>query len=317
MRFTVWSLLGVACLLGACDRGGDSFTGYVEGDFARPAPIASGRLVELRVARGDHVKAGALLFVLDDLRERAARDQAAASLAAAKARLANLLVGKRPEEIDEIRAQKKQADARLALAEISLGRQRELASLNASSRQQLDDAEAEARTARALVNQLTATLTVAALPARAQEILAAEADVSANEATLRQAEWELDQRRVTAARASRVEDSFFRVGEFIPAATPVLSLLPDGNLFIKFYVPQAKLPRFAPGQAVELRCDGCARPITAKVRFIARAAEYTPPVIYSENSRDKLMFRIEAVPDQLDGLHPGLPVDVMLRAGKS
>ncbi|MDA5194849.1 HlyD family secretion protein [Govanella unica] len=317
MRFGFFCLLGASLLLSACDQGRGSYTGYVEGDYARPAPIASGRLVELAVARGDEVKAGALLFTLDDQRERAARDQAAATLAEAKARLANLLVGKRPVEIDEVRASKKQADARLRLAEISLARQTELMKIGASSRQQFDDAESEARTARALVKQMTASIAVAELPGRDQEILAAQSDVDVNEAVLRQATWDLDQRRVTAARAARVEDSFFRVGEFIPAATPVLSLLPVGNVYIKFYVPQADLPHFAQGREVEFRCDGCAQPIKAKVRFVASAAEYTPPVIYSENSRDKLVFRIEATPDRLEGLHPGLPVDVILPAGKS
>lgn len=303
-------LLVTAFLLAACDRGVESFTGYVEGDFTRPAPIASGRLVELAVARGDRVAAGALLFTLDDERERAARDLAAAQLEQARATLANLLVGKRPEEIDEIRAQKKQADARLALAEATLKRQRELAAANVASRQRLDDALAEDRAARGQVKQLTAALTVAALPARKHEILGAEARVSAAEAELRQAQWQLDQRRVTAVRGARVEDSFFRVGEFVPAATPVLSLLPDSNIFIKFYVPQVALPHLAAGTMVEIRCDGCAQPVAAKVRFIAREAEYTPPVIYSEQTRDKLMFRVEATPQTLAGLHPGLPVDV-------
>lgn len=300
-----------------CDRGSETFTGYVEGDFARPAPIASGRLQSLAVQRGDRVKAGAVLYALDDERERAARDLAAAQLAQSRATLANLLVGKRPEEIDEIRAQKKQADARLTLAEATLKRQRELVLTNVVSKQRLDDALAEERAARAQVRQLTAALTVAALPARKNEILAAEAQVSAAEAELRQAQWQLDQRRVTAAADARVEDSFFRVGEFVPAAVPVLSLLPDGNIFIKFYVPQKALPHMAPGTTVEIRCDGCAAPVRAKVRFIAREAEYTPPVIYSEKTRDKLMFRIEATPETVAGLHPGLPVDVIVRTDKA
>lgn len=289
-------------------------TGYVEGDFARPAPIASGQLVRLAVSRGDHVKAGALLFALDDSRERAARDLAAARVKQAEATLANLQIGKRPEEIEELRAGKAQAEARAELAAVSLKRARDLVAVQAVSKQRLDDALAEDRAARAQVRQLAASLAVAALPARADEIRAAEAEVAAAQADLRQAQWALDQRSVTAATAARVEDSFYRLGEFIPAAAPVLSLLPDGNLFIKFYVRQAILPRLKTGGRVEVLCDGCPKPVMARIRFIAREAEYTPPVIYSEKTRDKLMFRVEALPESLDGLHPGLPVDVRLMA---
>src|SRR5262249_25392757 len=103
----------------------------------------------------------------------------------------------------------------------------------------------------------------------------------------------------------------FRPGEMVPAGRPVLAILPPGNLKVRFFVPQATLPQIAYGDNVAVACDGCAGQ-TAKVSFIAKSAEYTPPVIYSLEERNKLVFLIEALPDQPDKLRVGQPVDVRL-----
>jgi HlyD family secretion protein len=109
----------------------------------------------------------------------------------------------------------------------------------------------------------------------------------------------------------RIEDTYFHAGEYIAAGTPVVSFLPPENIRVRFFVPQAKLPFFPLGSAVTIRCDGCETPIKAKVSFIASQSEYTPPVIYSVGSRDKLVFRVEATPDTFTpALRPGLPIDI-------
>jgi len=108
-----------------------------------------------------------------------------------------------------------------------------------------------------------------------------------------------------------IENTYFHAGEFIAAGTPVVSFLPPENVKIRFFVPQAKLPLFEIGSKVLIHCDGCGAAIKAVIVFIASQNEYTPPVIYSVGSRDKLVFRVEAKPEVFTPvLRPGLPVDV-------
>jgi HlyD family secretion protein len=109
-----------------------------------------------------------------------------------------------------------------------------------------------------------------------------------------------------------VADTYFRVGEWVNAGQPVVALLPPGAVRARFFVPEAELGALQIGQAVELRCDGCGAPMAARIDFIATAPEYTPPVIYSNAQRARLVFMVEARPEAKDGarLKPGQPIDV-------
>jgi len=109
-----------------------------------------------------------------------------------------------------------------------------------------------------------------------------------------------------------MQDTFFVEGEWVPAGRPVVSILPPGNVKARFYVPETVLASLQPGKALEIRCDGCPAPLAAKVSFVSTQAEYTPPVLYSKESRTKLLFLVEA---RLEGasLRPGQPVDVRLK----
>jgi HlyD family secretion protein len=128
---------------------------------------------------------------------------------------------------------------------------------------------------------------------------------------LRQAETRVSRRQVVAPTAAQVQAVYFRAGETVNAGQPVLALLPPENRRIRFYVPEPRLATLALGTLVRLSCDSCPVGLQARISFIAREAEFTPPVIFSENERAKLVFRIEARP--LDGadLPIGLPVTVM------
>ncbi|MBW7836235.1 MAG: HlyD family efflux transporter periplasmic adaptor subunit [Sphingomonadales bacterium] len=300
----------IVLLLAGCGSGEGTFVGYVDADFVRPAAIASGRLTTLAVHRGDAVKKGALLFALDDAKEIAARDAARAASAQAEAQLANLKLGKRPQEIALIRAQLAQAEARRDLARLTFERARTLLAQNVVSVERRDTAEAELRAAEAQVAELQAALKVAALPARDDEIKAAAAAVETAKARLAEAEWQLRERRVTAPSPASVEDTYFEPGDFVPASTPVMSLLPTDTIHVKFYVPQEIVPKLDIGRRVSIACDGCAETMAGKIAFISTQAEFTPPVIYSETTRAKLMFRIEAKPETPAALRPGLPVTV-------
>jgi len=136
-----------------------------------------------------------------------------------------------------------------------------------------------------------------------------EADARLNSAKTR-----LARRKVASPATGTIQQIYFRPGEMVPAGRPVVALLPPGNIKIRFFVPEAALPTIALGDTVAVHCDGCAPDLTAKVSFIARSVEYTPPVIYSLDERSKLVFMIEARPHRPDNLRVGQPVNVTLAA---
>ena len=132
------------------------------------------------------------------------------------------------------------------------------------------------------------------------------------QARLNSAQTRLTRRQVFSPVHGTVQEVYYRPGEIVPADRPVVSLLPPGNIKVRFYVPQALLPRIAYGDAIKVGCDGCPGDLTAKVKFIARTSEFTPPVIYSREERSKLVYLIEAWPDEPAALRVGQPLDVSL-----
>lgn len=299
-------------LVGAPPGPPGQYQGYVEAEFVRVGAPDSGTLERLAVARGDRVDPGAPLFVLERTEEQAARDAAAAQLAQAQSQLTNLTKGKRVPEIDVIVAQKTQAEANLRLSEVELKRQEQLRAANVVAQSKVDEARAAYDRDKARVAELTAQLATARLAARSDEIRAAEAAVEAAKAALAQAEWRLSRREVAAPAAGSVDDTFYREGEFVPAGSPVVSLLPPENIKLRFFVPERELGGIALGRRVDFSCDGCPSGLRATISFLSPQAEYTPPVIYSEQTRAKLVFMVEAKPEQPAGLHPGQPVAVRL-----
>jgi HlyD family secretion protein len=140
----------------------------------------------------------------------------------------------------------------------------------------------------------------------------AQADLRVAEARLNSSQTRLARRSMASPVTGTVQQVYFRPGEMVPAGRPVVAILPPGNLKVRFFVPESVLPSVAYGDRVSVRCDGCDDGITAKVSFISKSAEFTPPVIYSLDERKKLVFLIEALPDQPEKLRLGQPVDVAL-----
>ena len=290
-----------------------TFSGYVEADYVMVTSTIGGTLLKLEVARGDQIAAGAPLFALDDTAERAARDEAAAKLAQAQSQLANLRLGRRQPEIDAIAAQRAQAEAALRQSQADFERQMQLRRSRVSSEKQLDDARAQRDHDQSRLDELDAQLQIAQMPARDEEIHAAEAAVTMAQAALAQADWRLGQKSGAAPAAGLVFDTLYRPGEMVPPGMPVVQLLPPENLKVRFFVPETAVAQIAVGQSVQVTCDGCSAPVTATVRFISPRAEYTPPVIYSREERTRLVVMVEARPTgNLDVLRVGQPVDVTL-----
>jgi HlyD family secretion protein len=307
------ALVFAAMLLAACGKQADpAWSGYVEGDYVYVASPLGGTLESLAVRRGQAVARGAPLFVLESESEKAARDDAAARAAAAQAQAQNTQKGRRAPEIAINQAQLAQARAEAQLAATEYERQRQLLAQGFISASRLDDARTAVEQTRQKVAELSAALRVAQLPAREDERAAAAASAQAAEQALRQTEWRSRQKQRTAPADAQVADTYFRVGEWVAPGQPVLALLPPGATRARFFVPQDELASIAIGQPVAIHCDGCGAPIAARIDFIATQAEYTPPVIYSNSQRARLVFMVEARPDAKDGvrLKPGQPVDV-------
>nr|WP_294529863.1 HlyD family efflux transporter periplasmic adaptor subunit [uncultured Rhodopila sp.] len=290
-----------------------AWQGYAEADFVKVGPTQQGLLTAVAVARGNQVEAGALLFTQDDADDRAARDQAAQMLAQAEQTLGNLQQGGKPTEIAQ--AEANLADARAVLARATADQSRGEAQLpmGGVSRQTVDQLRAERLSAQAKLEAAQAAVMQARAPmGRDGEILAQRASVAAARAALGMAEWRLAQRRVTAPVAGRVADVMARPGETMAAGAPVVSLLPPGNIFVRFFVPESLFSAIHPGDRVVLACDGCPSGLSARISFISPQAEYTPPLIYSESSKAKLVFIVEARPsrEQAEGLNPGEPIEV-------
>jgi len=303
------------CIIAGCDRTTDrQVQGYVEGEFVYIAAPLAGSLEALYVQRGAQVAAGDPLFAVDDTQEKAARDEAESRLVQARASLEDLKKGKRPSEIESIRAQLGQAQAALALSEKDLSRQEELSRSGASTPQDLDRSRSVHDQNRQRMVQLQADLQTAQLGARTDQIVAAEANVRALEAALAAAQWALSQKRQTAPQAGLVFDTMYRQGEWVPAGRPVVALLPPPNIKVRAFVPETQVQALHPGDSVEVIADGLPGPLAGQISFISPHAEYTPPVIYSRENRGKLVFMIEVTfdPQVAATLHPGQPVDVRL-----
>ena len=310
------ALVALGCcsaLLPGCKKSEPpGYQGYVEGEFVRVAAPFSGTLEKLQVRRGQTIGAGAPLFILEQQNEAAARREAEEHLRAVEARLENLKSGKRPVELDVIRAQLTQASAAEQLSAAQLRRDEKLVADGFISREKLDITITANRQDKARIAELGNQLKSAQLAGRQDEIQAQAAEVDAARAQLQQQVWKLAQKTASAAKAGLVFDTLYVEGEWVPAGSPVVSLLPPGNVKLRFFVPETLVGSLAPGRAVEARCDGCATPIAAKITYISPQPEFTPPIIYSNDTRVKLVFLVEARPEEKDAakLHPGQPVDV-------
>ncbi|WP_246523547.1 HlyD family secretion protein [Neoroseomonas eburnea] len=312
MRRAVRPALLLALVLLGCDgKRADEFQGYVDAEYLRIAAPEAGWITGIAVAKGARVAAGAPLFTLDATRETAAAEEARASLAQARSELADREKGSRPEEIAAIEAQLAEAEATLVLARLTLERQEALARAQVAAVARLDEARAAAEQAQARRDRIRAELAVARLPAREDRVATARAAVEMAEAALAQAEWRLAQRSVASPAAGLIDDVLRRPGEWVPASGIVISLLPPDATKVVFFVPEARRATLHQGDRVALACTGCPDGLIARISRIASEAEYTPPVIYSRETRAKLVWRMEAVIDAVPGAPtPGQPVTV-------
>ena len=305
-------LAALALAVAACGNQNGRLQGWVEGDFVFVGPDEAGRVETLAVRQGDQVVAGAPLFAVDAELQQADLHSASAQVAEARARLMRLEAAQqRKEEIAVLQAQGQRAEAMLQLSTAELERQQALAAKNIASQAQFDQAKANQSRDKAALEEVRRQIAVGLLSAREEDIAAARQSLAAALARQTAAATKLARRKLTSPASGTVQQVYYRPGEMVPASRPVVSILPPGNIKVRFFVAEALLPKIALGDAVDVTCDGCA-PLAARVSFIARSAEYTPPVIYSLEERNKLVFMVEARAEKPDVLRVGQPVNVAL-----
>jgi HlyD family secretion protein len=292
--------LALALFVAACsERQAERWLGYIEGEPALIAAPQPGWVTALHVARGSEVRIGTPLFTLDSPREIAARDSATAAIAGAKAQQ-----DQAREQVAQAAARRAEADAEIVVAQRELQRQQDLVRIGGTPQRDVERARAALESARAARRQIDAQ----ARAAQAQ-IEQAEAQERQAQAGLATAQTNLSERGIESRVAGQVQEIYFRQGEYVPAGVPVVSVLAPQNVFVRFFIPEAQLASVRLGDPVRITCDGCPDDLTARITFIAKQAEFTPPVIYSVENRERLVFKAEARAPGL-ALRPGLPVEI-------
>jgi HlyD family secretion protein len=268
-------ILCLALLAAACGReSADVLQGYGEADYVYLSAQDAGVVGELFVREGDTVQAGARVFRLDPERLGYGAESAEAQRAAAAAAV-------------------RTAQAEAVLAQRNYARGAQLAERGFYPRAQLD----ADRAARDVANARLAQARRQALAAGAETGLAEE---------------RLSDLAGTAPTTGTIEQIFHRPGEVVAAGQPIVALLPPQNMKVRFFAPQEMLAQLPVGARVLVSCDGCREPIAANVSFVAREPQFTPPVIYSLEQREKLVFLVEARFSAPTPIRPGMPVDVRI-----
>ena len=278
-------------------------SGYIEGDSLFLAAPVAGTVSKITAQEGQRVAAGAQLFAIDPATLSAQGEQARAQVAEARTQITSA----------QANAQQAEAEAVAASSDVEKAR-RDLNRLLSVKR---DDPAAVAGTdidaAQAALREASARLRAARETAQARraQIAAAHAQESQAKGGESEVAIRVGQLSPPAPSPARVEDVFYRPGEWVAANQPVVSLLPDDRIKVRFFVPEDEVAKYRPGKSVRFSCDGCASGLSAKISFVSPRPEFTPPVIFSRDSRDRLVFMVEALPAKPAGLMPGLPVDVV------
>jgi len=283
-------------------RGEEVFTGYVISDDIYMTSPIGGTLTSVAVERGQRVSAGDALFSVDPTVRAAQTDQARATITASEAQVRLQQAG-----LARARADLATAQAEVDRAGVDLNR------LVAAQREKPGSvAQIDIDRARASYDAARRRWEAARteLASAAASIDSARAQVQQSRAGLTSAQRQLNDLAPVAPAAGRIENVMFRPGESVSPNVPVISIVPDGQVKIRFYVSQSLVSSYRPGRKVAIGCDGCPGGMTAVVEFVASEPEYTPPVIYSLDARQKLVFLVEARPSNPGALVPGQPIDV-------
>lgn len=277
-------------------------SGYIEGEQLYLAAPVSGTVQAIAAKEGSRVAAGTILFSIDPATLSAQGDQARAEIAAARTQIASAQANAEQAEA-EVRAAAASAErARQDLARLESVRRNDPAAVAGKD---IDAARAALREANARVAAAQESSSARRAQISATRAQAEQAKGGAREVAIR-----VGQLSPAAPADARVDKVFYQQGEWVNANQPVLSLLPDNAIKLRFYVPEGEIARYNPGETVAFSCDGCPAGLSARISYVSPRPEFTPPVIFSRETRDRLVFLVEARPERPTGLQPGLPIDV-------
>lgn len=274
-RLPLYIFLLLLIPLAGCSRSSSHETqGYIEGRFTYMATNVSGVLKEIMVDRGSQVKQGDPLFVLEQQPESDLYDEAVKNLESAT-------------------SARDAIAANLVYAKLTFERNKVLVPKKAIQQSELDRSKS------------VYDSTIA-------QLAEAEANVASASAVLSKARWTLEQKAIRAPVDAMVFQRFYRLGEYTEAAKPIVSLLAPQDIKVIFYVREPDLGHIHVNNKVSVRCDTCTRSYEGTISFISPVAEYTPPVIFSNENNEKFIYRVEArfLPQEAHQLHPGQPVRV-------
>ena len=292
----------VAWLLLAGPERERTLSGYIEAESLFLAAPVAGTVSSISATEGQRVSAGAQLFAIEPATLSAEGQQAQAQVLEARTQIA------------AAQANVEQADANIAAAAADADRaRRDLNRLLSVRRadpaavagKDVDAAQAALREANARLDAARETA-----EARRAQVAAARAQAEQARGGQREVAIRVGQLSPQAPTPGLVEDVFFQPGEWVNANQPVVSLIPDNKVKLRFYVPEKQVARYRPGRTVRFACDSCPDGLSARIAYVSPRPEFTPPVIFSRDSRDRLVFMVEAVPTNAARLMPGLPVDV-------
>ncbi len=312
------SLLVLALTLAACSREPSlQVLGTVERDRLELIAESDERIVEVPVREGDRVAAGALLVRQEAGTAEPRIAQARWAKVAAERRLADLVAGARPREIDESRAALAGAESALRTDESEFERVRALVARKLLSESALDQARARRDGSRAARDEARARLNLLQQGSRAEQVAEARAAVARAQAALTEIETIAGRYSVTAPRSGLVEALPYELGERPATGRAVAVLLADGAPYARVYVPEPLRSRFLAGRRVEARVDGESQAYPGTVRYVAAEAAFTPYYALTQKDRSRLMYLAEIT---LDGsaasrLPTGMPVQVLLPDG--
>jgi len=280
----------------------DYLSGYIVGDDLNLAAPVSGTVQSLSVVDGQRVSPGQQLFSIAPATLEAQGEQAAANVTANQTQISSAEANLRQAEA-EVAASRATADrARQDLARLEGVKRDDPAAVAGKD---LDQARAALREANANVAAAQKTA-----DARRADIAKAEAQTRQAAGGKRSVQIQVAQLSPTSPAAGRVQQVYFQVGEWVPANQPVVSVIPDSKVKVRFFVPEANVSHYRPGQTVRFACDGCAGGLTARIGYVSAQPEFTPPIIFSRESRERMVFMVEAYPTNPQRLNPGLPVEV-------
>ncbi len=269
-------ILLISLLLVACHNNDKYYNGYIDAELIYLSSDFGGRLDKLAVTKGQSVKAGQLIFKLEQVDENF------------KVAISKL------NKID-ILARQRELQNRINYAQINYNRIIELRTRDAASNDELDQAK---ENLNILQNQQRGL----------------DAQMASNKKDIAQKIWQLRQKQNTAPESGIIFDNYFNPQEYVSGGIPIVSLITAQNIKVIFFVAERELSQVYLGQKILIQSDGALRELVGQISYISNQAEYTPPIIFSREDRQKLVFRIEAkmTNPNLAQIHLGQPVSVKL-----